>query len=138
MNTQTETMIQDLKAISESLGSRIAIYRENRSDSEKVIIIRQNVLQHFGETWEKVNTTSRKQELVICRQMICYFAKKYTAMPLKAIGRVFAGNSKDIFKGKDHSTVIHAIESIDNRMYGDKNFRLQVEALEKKINYELS
>jgi chromosomal replication initiator protein len=55
-----------------------------------------------------------------------YLAKKYTKNSLKEIGRHF-GN-------KDHSTVIHSIQVVDNLLEVDKKFREDLEELKKRIN----
>jgi chromosomal replication initiator protein len=72
----------------------------------------------------KQNT--RKREVVNARQISMYLAKKYTKNSLKEIGRHF-GN-------KDHSTVIHSIQVVDNLLEVDKKFREDLEELKKRIN----
>lgn len=59
-------------------------------------------LKHYGFTIEDVVSESRKSPLPDCR-FLCIAAVKhvYPYLSLKAIG--------DMFGGRDHSTVIHAI-----------------------------
>lgn len=47
---------------------------------------------------------SRKREVVMARQIFCYFARNYLTMKLTAIGE-FLG-------GKDHTTIIHGIMKV--------------------------
>ncbi|MFN8344580.1 MAG: chromosomal replication initiator protein DnaA [Spirosomataceae bacterium] len=55
-----------------------------------------------------LKSKSRKKELVFPRQMAMYFAKEFTNLSLKSIGYHFGG--------RDHSTVIHAIQTINDLM----------------------
>ena len=55
-----------------------------------------------------LKSKSRKKELVFPRQMAMYFAKEFTNLSLKSIGYHFGG--------RDHSTVIHAIQTISDLM----------------------
>jgi len=54
---------------------------------------------------------SRKKELVYPRQVAMYFAKELTNLSLKSIGYHFGG--------RDHSTVIHAVQTISDLMDAD-------------------
>lgn len=52
-----------------------------------------------------VVSSSRKRELVIARQIYCYYAKKHTKFTLAVIG----SNVGD----RDHATVLHAIKEVE-------------------------
>ena len=54
-----------------------------------------------------------------------YFAKKHTKSSLATIG-LQCGN-------KDHATVLHACRTVNNLIETDKQFRIYVEELDKKI-----
>ena len=68
---------------------------------------------------------TRKREIVVARQVSMYLAKEYTNMSLKSIGSHFGG--------RDHSTVIHAIQSINNLMETDKKFNATMQEVFKKL-----
>lgn len=53
-----------------------------------------------------IQGAGRVREYVRIRQMICYFAYKTTPNSLKSIGNVLGG--------RDHSTVIHSIQKIED------------------------
>ena len=59
-----------------------------------------------------------------------YFAKEYTNHSLKGIGYHFGG--------RDHSTVIHAVQSVNDMMDVDANFKSQIEELKKKLKMRVS
>jgi len=83
------------------------------------------VSEYFGVTIEQMKDKTRKREIVVARQVSMYFAKEYTNMSLKSIGSNF-GN-------RDHSTVIHAIQSVNDLMDTDKKFNSTMQDLIKKI-----
>jgi chromosomal replication initiator protein len=59
-----------------------------------------------------------------------YFCKRYTQLTLALIG----GN----FGGRDHSTVIHALESVEDMMKTDANFKNSVDDLTKKFKSRMT
>lgn len=67
--------------------------------------------------------TSRNQEHRIAhpRQIAMFLTREITHRALTEIGRVFGG--------RDHSTVIHAIRAVRQRMINDPLVRADVEAL---------
>lgn len=65
---------------------------------------------------------SRKAEIVTVRQLTMYLAQKYTQMNQTQIGQEMGK--------RDHTTVLHSIRQIEKRLSTDREYRLQVEALE--------
>ncbi|MCC7429979.1 chromosomal replication initiator protein DnaA [bacterium] len=70
---------------------------------------------------------TRKQEIVYARQIAMHLCKEHTDFSLKTIGFNFGG--------RDHSTVIHAISSIEELIKKDASSRNLVETLSKKITF---
>lgn len=66
------------------------------------------VARYTGISTDKIKGSSREKEIVAARHLYCYFVKYYTRLSLKAIGRTI-GN-------KDHSTVINAIQKVNDAM----------------------
>jgi chromosomal replication initiator protein len=87
--------------------------------------IQKSVCEFFEITLEDMKSKSRKKELVIPRQVGIYLAKNYTTLSLKTIGLYFGG--------RDHSTVIHSVESVEDMIVTDKKFRAQLNELQKKM-----
>jgi chromosomal replication initiator protein len=54
-----------------------------------------------------------------------YFCKEFTQNSLKTIGLHFGG--------RDHSTVIHANNTVEDQMETDEQFRSTVEEIGRKI-----
>jgi len=86
------------------------------------------VCAYLGITEDKLRDKSRKKEIVFARQIAMYLSKELTKSSLKSIGLQFGG--------RDHSTVIHAHNSIDEAISKDpsvfslvKTLRTQIELL---------
>lgn len=78
-------------------------------------LIQSQVCDYFGIDTNKVREKTRKQEIVEARQIAMYLSKQMTKSSLKTIGLQFGG--------RDHSTVIHAITSVEDRLKNPKHMR---------------
>ncbi|MFU8812357.1 MAG: chromosomal replication initiator protein DnaA [Balneolaceae bacterium] len=87
--------------------------------------IQNYVCDYFSIDTNKVREKTRKQEIVEARQIAMYLSKKFTKSSLKTIGLQFGG--------RDHSTVIHAISTIEERISTSPKHKRMVEELEHKI-----
>jgi chromosomal replication initiator protein len=87
------------------------------------------VSEYYNVTLDGLKSKSRKRELVIARQVVMYLAKQYTNYSLKTIG-YYCG-------GRDHSTVIHAIQAINAMLDTDPKFRASLEELQRKLKTKL-
>jgi chromosomal replication initiator protein len=87
--------------------------------------IQKAVAAFFSTSVELMKSKSRKRELVVARQVAMYFAKEYTNHSLKSIGQHFGG--------RDHSTVIHAVQSVNDMMETDSKFKHSVQELSRKL-----
>jgi chromosomal replication initiator protein len=65
--------------------------------------ILESVCEYFNLTLKQITRKTRKREICVPRQIVCYFARDKTALPLNEIG--FNLNI-------DHSTVLHAARLI--------------------------
>ena len=70
---------------------------------------------------EALCSRSRKQPIVYIRQLAIYFANKLTDKSTIQIGKTIGG--------RNHATVIHSINQIQNLMDTDERTRKDVEAL---------
>lgn len=103
-----------------------------KSISREVSIefIQKAVCEYFEVPIEKLKEKTRKRNIVQARQLSMYLAKNYTKNSLKVIGKHFGG--------RDHSTVIHSCQMVQNLMDTDTDFRDSVKELEKKIQMSIS
>jgi chromosomal replication initiator protein len=87
--------------------------------------IQKVVCDYFELPLDVINSKTRKREIVQARQLAMFFAKKHTKSSLATIG-LHCGN-------KDHATVLHACRTVNNLIETDRQFRVFVEDLDKKI-----
>jgi chromosomal replication initiator protein len=87
--------------------------------------IQKSVSEYYGISIEDLKAKTRKKEIVVARQVSMYFCKEFTNHSLKSIGYHFGG--------RDHSTVIHAITTVNDIMETDSSFRNSVNELKKKF-----
>lgn len=105
------------------------IIKEIQSDVS-VDYIQKTVADYFKVELEQMKGKVKKREIVIPRQVAMYFCKRYTQLTLALIGENFGG--------RDHSTVIHALESVEDMMKLDANFKNTVDELTKKFKSRMS
>jgi chromosomal replication initiator protein len=87
--------------------------------------IQKSVSEYYRISIEDLKAKTRKKEIVVARQVSMYFCKEFTNHSLKSIGYHFGG--------RDHSTVIHAITTVNDIMETDSSFRNSVNELKKKF-----
>src|SRR5699024_7434401 len=87
--------------------------------------IQEYVCDYFGIDTNKVREKTRKQEIVEARQIAMYLSKQFTDSSLKTIGLHFGG--------RDHSTVIHAISTVEERMQTSSRHDRIVNELHQKV-----
>jgi chromosomal replication initiator protein len=79
----------------------------------------------YGLTTRELIGPSRKQPLARYRQIAMYLCRELTDLSLPKIGAAFGG--------RDHTTVIHAIERVKGLIQKDKTIFDQVTVLTKKV-----
>jgi chromosomal replication initiator protein len=88
--------------------------------------IQEIVSKFFNISINEMKDKARKKEIVIARQVAMYFSKDFTNNSLKSIGFHFGG--------RDHSTVIHAVQSVNDMIDTDSIFKKNVEEIKKRIS----
>ena len=83
------------------------------------------VTEHYGVRIADLKSKSRLRSIVIPRQVAMYLAKELTNLSLKSIGYHFGG--------RDHSTVIHAIQTVNDLMDTNKDMAKEVNSLLKQF-----
>lgn len=93
-------------------------------DISKVICSQLNIPEN------KIREKTRKKEIVLARQLAMYFAKELTKSSLKTIGLHFGG--------RDHSTVIHACNNIEQMHTSDASMRDLIDSIRNKLELNYS
>lgn len=84
------------------------------------------VSKHFQTKTGDLLGESRRQELVLPRQVAMYLLREEIKIPLAEIGRILGG--------RDHTTIIHGVRKIGQRFTSDSSLRHQI-MLIKQILY---
>ncbi len=103
-----------------------------KSISREVSIeyIQKTVCEHFEIPVDKLKEKTRKRAIVQARQLSMFLAKNFTKNSLKVIGKHFGG--------RDHSTVIHSCQAVQNLIDTDGDFRDSVKEIQKKIQLSIT
>jgi chromosomal replication initiator protein len=103
------------------------VMRAVKTDNQALTIddIIRIISAHYDVTEQQVKGRLRKREIVLPRQVIMYLADKHIRMPASRIGRCVGG--------RDHSTVIHSIRLVTEKMQQDKDFCCEIQALEQEL-----
>lgn len=116
--TKTDINLELAKEILKNLVKEI--------DSEVGIdYIQKIVASYFHVEQKDLKAKTKKREIVLARQVAMYFSRKYTNHSQKHIGQFFGG--------RDHSTVIHALQTVDNMLDTNAKFQYSIDELNKKL-----
>ena len=91
----------------------------------KIEEIQTLVSEHFDLPEDMLRAKTRKKEIAYARQMAMYLSKEMTKSSLKTIGLHFGG--------RDHSTVIHAIQTIEKESQKDDKIKEDLNYLKRKV-----
>ena len=133
--------VRDLEGVINSLLAYSVVYNSNidlhlaervikravKVDNKPLTIddIVDKVCCHYGVTQQHVFSKSRKRDYVLARQISMYLAQKYTKMPASRIGQLIGG--------RDHSTVLHSCNTIEDRLKVDKMFSAEISSIENSF-----
>tara|TARA_B100000902_G_scaffold17937_1_gene21549 strand:- start:6016 stop:7347 length:1332 start_codon:yes stop_codon:yes gene_type:complete len=139
---QVDTNIRELEGVLVSLLAHSTITKKDVDiDLAKSIIskivkdtnreidikyIQEIVSKFFNISIEDMKDKARNKEIVIARQVAMYFSKDFTNNSLKSIGFHFGG--------RDHSTVIHAVQSVNDMIDTDIIFKKNIKEINKRIS----
>lgn len=87
--------------------------------------IAQVVASSYDCTLERLRSRDRDKELVFVRQLAMYLMKRLTDKSLKEIGQ--------FLNRKDHSTVIHAVDKLEDLIQGDSELQARVASLRQEL-----
>jgi chromosomal replication initiator protein len=87
--------------------------------------IQRTVCEHFSLRPAELRSKRRTRNVAIPRQLAMYLCRKLLLSSFPAIGAMFGG--------RDHSTVIHAVNATARRMKQDAGFQATVERIERTL-----
>lgn len=90
---------------------------ENNHNNPLISSVVSAIVKTTGIEFSKVQSHSRRREIVDARHLFCYFARKESKMSFKEIGDII---------NRDHASVMHASNKVKNLMEYDKEFMQKV------------
>ena len=97
-------------------------------EDEKIITIehiQRKVAEFFGVKLGDMRAKNRTKAVAFPRQIAMYLSRQLTHASLTEVGRTFGG--------KDHTTVLHAVEKIQGLLQDDPKFKKTVDTLTQSI-----
>ena len=112
----------NLEVATEALKEQLNSYGYMKNNIQKI----QNVVaDYYKISVDDIKSKKRTSKIVFPRQVAMYLSRVMTDESFPRIGIEFGG--------KDHSTIIHACEKIENEMLNDKNLEDVINKLKEKI-----
>lgn len=114
--------------ISEKVDKEPQLPKRVYSNEELQEITIRTVCETMGVDRSLLLSPLRKRNYSLSRQMICYLLINNKKIPIskRAIGKLIGG--------KDHSTVVYAINTVQDLMDTDMNIRQKVKKMQDYIN----
>ena len=106
-----------------------SILKDIIKDNEQAVAperIRSTVANHYKIKIADMDSPKRNAEITLPRQVAMYLCRETTDLSLPKIGKLF-GN-------RHYSTVIHAVEKIEDEIKYDEELRENVETIKAKLN----
>ena len=132
---QLEGAVKRLLALKKLAGSPPSItmaqtvIRDILTDEQPTPVTVEHIITEvanlYGVTPEDIRSKKRSQQISNARKVAIYIVKQVTPMSLAAIGEEFGG--------RDHSTIVYAIQNIEVNMKKDAQIRETIEAVTKTI-----
>jgi chromosomal replication initiator protein len=104
----------------EALGGVLTPSAERTPDA-----IQNRVAREYGVAVEALGSRRRTKEVTVPRQVAMYLMRELLDLPLARIGEHFGG--------RDHSTVIHSINKVEEEMDEDETVRERIETLRAEL-----
>ena len=101
------------------------IYPDQAREISPLLIINV-VAEHFNISNEDITSKKRNSEYVLPRQIIMYLCRHLTEKSLQTIASLLGK--------KDHTTVIHGVEKIEDKLKTDEDLFNKIETIKKKLS----
>ena len=109
-------------ALTQTVVGRLVALRPQSFDTKDIV---SRVCQHMNVTEKVITARTRQREAVRARNIVMYLIKKYTDSSLAQIGAVVH---------RDHATVAHSLNTMDDLMSYDAVLRQEVAAIERTLS----
>ena len=118
-STLTDNQID--MTLAETVVGRLVALKPQTFDTKDIMT---TVCQHLNVTERIITARTRQREAVRARNIVMYLIKKYTDSSLAQIGA---------FVHRDHATVAHSLNTMNDLMSYDAVLRQEVETIERSL-----
>ncbi len=115
----------DMKLVQEAMREPVAGSKHSQVTLQHII---DAVTEYFGVKLSDLQSRRRHKSVTEPRQVCMWLARKRTRFSLEEIGGYFGG--------RDHTTVMHSIRTVDAKSKKDPNFAKQVQHLDEQISQD--
>lgn len=132
---ELEGVLKRVKAYSEIMDKQITfdaiknllsdIVQQKNIPPLTIERIQREVASYFDVNINEILANNRRKKVVLARQIAIYLSRELTQEPLSNISKMF--------KKKDHTTIINAVEKTKELMEKDRKVFLTVEFLKNKL-----
>jgi chromosomal replication initiation ATPase DnaA len=105
---------------------KISFFNPEVDGDLEIKYIKRTIEKFYNLKRYSIDLPTRKAVIVKARQISMYFAKEKTKLSLHKIGNLIGG--------KDHSTVISAIKTVDNLIFSEPRYRKEITELRDKLS----
>lgn len=103
--------------------------RKNLDKLPRIDLTKEYIMEVISKecevTIQSLSEKTRKQEVVQARHIYCAIAKKYMKLSLKNIGQTIGG--------RDHTTILHAIRTFEERIVIEEQYQNKVNKIYQKL-----
>lgn len=132
---QLEGAVKKLKALkmlansSPTISMAQSVIRDILTDDQPIPITVEKIIAEvanvYGVTPEDIRSSKRTSQISTARKVAAYVVREVTGMPLAAIGSEFGG--------RDHSTIVYAINTVNEALKKDDTLKTLVDDIIKDI-----
>lgn len=132
---QLEGAVKKLKALKQLAGSSPSIsmaqsvIRDILTDDQPIPITVEKIIAEvanvYGISPEDIRSNKRASQISTARKVAIYLVRVITEMPLASIGMEFGG--------RDHSTIVYAVNNVTASLKHDKNLRDTIDTIAKTV-----
>ena len=132
---QLEGAVKKLKAYQSVMNTPPSIMvaqnaiRDILNDNQPVPVTVERIIAEVARTCsvtpQDIRSTKRAAQISNARQAAVYIVRDITQMSMQAIGGEFGG--------RDHSTIVYAIQQVEQKMQTDPKYRAMIEDIIKNI-----
>lgn len=132
---QLEGAVKKLKAYQAVMNTPPSIMaaqnaiRDILNDNQPIPVTVERIIAEVARTCavtpQDIRSTKRAAQISNARQAAVYIVRDITQMSMQAIGSEFGG--------RDHSTIVYAIQQVEQKMQADPKYRAMIEDIIKNI-----